>query len=490
MSSLNLGSEGIRSTRLWAAVFAMTIAFIAAENISLLAQSNSTGLEQAIPGTPLRVVIPQGWHIEGAQSASPPKIVHDGEPPYSVGIVFAALRKSCARQLADTEIRVRQNRGRDPNQPALTLAAPPSFIPEQFAPVAAFMGRDIFACMDLGTSTLGVIVTPLGDSQDLLVRPVLEALAKAALTQAEYISAPASATLPVLGIEVKMESGQYFVQPFTIKGKPRDTIVRLNSAVPLEISFIELKPTDSRGCPALNGLSSQMSVRKNPPYVQGRWYPSAWEWAPQEQLLANACYEASPQLLIVAWISYGKAEVGEQDASLIRELLGRVADSVDRGPHKNGQVTETASEFLSGPSPSGGVIGGIISSTPVAVPNVANPQRVRVSVGTSQGMLIKKVNPIYPSLARQARIQGTVLLQAEISKDGIIENLTLISGHPMLVPAAIEAVKQWVYRPYLLNNVRVAIETQIQVNFSLSPDPATTPGVNIGASSATTPRNK
>jgi periplasmic protein TonB len=116
----------------------------------------------------------------------------------------------------------------------------------------------------------------------------------------------------------------------------------------------------------------------------------------------------------------------------------------------------------------GGVIGGIISSTPVAVPKVATPQRVRVSLGVSQGLLVKKVQPNYPPLARQARIQGTVLLQAEISKDGTIENLRLISGHPMLAPAAIEAVKQWRYRPYMLNGEPVAVETQVQVNFTLS----------------------
>jgi protein TonB len=116
----------------------------------------------------------------------------------------------------------------------------------------------------------------------------------------------------------------------------------------------------------------------------------------------------------------------------------------------------------------GGVIGGIISSTPVAVPKVATPQRVRVSLGVSQGLLVKKVQPNYPPLARQARIQGTVLLQAEISKDGTIENLRLISGHPMLAPAAIEAVKQWRYKPYMLNGEPVAVETQVQVNFTLS----------------------
>jgi protein TonB len=115
----------------------------------------------------------------------------------------------------------------------------------------------------------------------------------------------------------------------------------------------------------------------------------------------------------------------------------------------------------------GGVIGGIISSTPVAVPR-AMPQRVRVSQGVTQGLLIRKVQPTYPPLARQARIQGSVLLQAEISKEGTIENLRLISGHPMLAPAAIEAVKQWRYRPYILNGEPVEVETQITVNFTLS----------------------
>ena len=116
----------------------------------------------------------------------------------------------------------------------------------------------------------------------------------------------------------------------------------------------------------------------------------------------------------------------------------------------------------------GGVIGGIISSTPVAVPKAATPQRVRVSQGVTQGLLIRKIQPNYPPLARQARIQGSVLLQAVISKDGAIENLRLISGHPMLAPAALDAVKQWRYKPYILNGEPVEVETQITVNFTLS----------------------
>src|SRR5271166_4790411 len=116
----------------------------------------------------------------------------------------------------------------------------------------------------------------------------------------------------------------------------------------------------------------------------------------------------------------------------------------------------------------GGVIGGIISSTPVAVPKVATPQRVRVSQGVSQGLLVRRVQPNYPPLARQARIQGTVVLHAVISKDGSIEGLTLISGHPMLAPAAIDAVKQWKYKPYLLNGEPVEVDTEVLVNFTLS----------------------
>jgi protein TonB len=86
----------------------------------------------------------------------------------------------------------------------------------------------------------------------------------------------------------------------------------------------------------------------------------------------------------------------------------------------------------------------------------------------SEGDLVHKVVPTYPPLARSARIQGTVVLQAMISKYGSIENLRVLSGHPMLAPAAIEAVSHWRYRPYILNNEPVEVETQITVNFALA----------------------
>lgn len=87
-----------------------------------------------------------------------------------------------------------------------------------------------------------------------------------------------------------------------------------------------------------------------------------------------------------------------------------------------------------------------------------------------QGSLIRRVDPVYPPMARAAHIQGPVLLAAVISKDGTIQNLRTLSGRPMLVPAAISAVSQWRYKPYVLNGETIEVETQITVNFILGGD--------------------
>jgi protein TonB len=82
--------------------------------------------------------------------------------------------------------------------------------------------------------------------------------------------------------------------------------------------------------------------------------------------------------------------------------------------------------------------------------------------------LIRQVNPVYPALAKQARIAGTVQLTAIIGRDGAIRNLQVISGHPLLRSAALEAVSQWLYQPTLLSEEPVEVITQIDVNFTLS----------------------
>jgi protein TonB len=124
-----------------------------------------------------------------------------------------------------------------------------------------------------------------------------------------------------------------------------------------------------------------------------------------------------------------------------------------------------------------GGTGSLASNNPIfrsfgtAVPVVATPPPTAHPPRMShmmEGNLIYKLQPVYPPLARAARIQGAVVIRAIISRSVTIENLQTLSGHPMLVAAALDAVRQWRYRPYILNGDPVEVETQVTVNFSLS----------------------
>ncbi|HEX5229850.1 MAG TPA: TonB family protein [Bryobacteraceae bacterium] len=126
----------------------------------------------------------------------------------------------------------------------------------------------------------------------------------------------------------------------------------------------------------------------------------------------------------------------------------------------------------------GGVVGGVIGGLPSAVPpppppkaeppQPATPARVRIGGNVQAAKLIREVQPLYPVLARDARIAGTVRLQAIISKTGHVEDLKLVSGQPLLVDAAMDAVRQWVYKPTYLNGTPVEVVTEVDVNFHLS----------------------
>ncbi len=147
-------------------------------------------------------------------------------------------------------------------------------------------------------------------------------------------------------------------------------------------------------------------------------------------------------------------------------------------PRHIAMITDPAPELTVEPSAPGvAAASGIFSSLgeiakpqpPPAPPSVRKPaSRVRVSASVQQAMLVYQLKPAYPPLARAARISGTVVLQATIGKDGTIQNLQLMSGHPLLTQAALAAVAQWRYRPTLLNGEPVEVATQIMVNFVLS----------------------
>lgn len=97
------------------------------------------------------------------------------------------------------------------------------------------------------------------------------------------------------------------------------------------------------------------------------------------------------------------------------------------------------------------------------------PPRVRISEKVSQLFIVTKVNPEYPEEARAKHVEGFVVMRAAISKEGVVESLNVLSGDSLLAPAATTAVKQWKYKPYLLNGQPVAVETQVTVKFELNP---------------------
>jgi TonB family protein len=136
---------------------------------------------------------------------------------------------------------------------------------------------------------------------------------------------------------------------------------------------------------------------------------------------------------------------------------------------KDNEVTLT----LSMPGVRMGLTGAAGGSVSVGMsepkPNV--PGRITIGGNVQQAKLISQPRPQYPALAKQARISGAVHLAAVIGKEGDVIDLKVISGHPLLIPAALEAVKQWVYQKTLLNGEPVEVITQIDVNFTLSDEP-------------------
>jgi len=121
----------------------------------------------------------------------------------------------------------------------------------------------------------------------------------------------------------------------------------------------------------------------------------------------------------------------------------------------------------------GGVLGSILSAAasappPPPPPKAATPKRIRVGGQVEQAKLIFQPKPEYPPLAKMARIQGTVRLEAVISRDGTIQDLKMLSGHPLLVKSALEAVSRWRYQPTLLNGEPVEVVTEVDVNFTLA----------------------
>jgi protein TonB len=160
----------------------------------------------------------------------------------------------------------------------------------------------------------------------------------------------------------------------------------------------------------------------------------------------------NPRLIMPTRIPTGVTNVAEESLP---------EDPGSTGPYVPGAARTGLPQGILGSS------GNTIPVMPPPPPTASRPIRISTM---SEGSLIHRVQPGYPGPAKIAHVQGPVVLAAIISKEGTIENLHVLKGHPLLVGAAVDAVRQWRYRPYILNREPVEVETQITVNFSLSGD--------------------
>jgi protein TonB len=199
--------------------------------------------------------------------------------------------------------------------------------------------------------------------------------------------------------------------------------------------------------------------------------------------------EALPNLNIITRIEPSTAPPAPKPVEVIAtirqesrnqsEFVNNVLIEPQQVPPRIGIIVDEAPLVQMGQSVLDGVIGGtetgpsnaviteMIRPRGPIVPTLRQSPVIRRSQ-LDEGQIVRKVQPVYPAMARNVRVQGPVTLEALIGRDGRIEQLKAVSGHPLLIAAAIDAVRQWRYRPYLLNGSPVEVQTTITVNFYLN----------------------
>jgi periplasmic protein TonB len=188
-----------------------------------------------------------------------------------------------------------------------------------------------------------------------------------------------------------------------------------------------------------------------PPVPHSAGPPPA-ERAPSHTPPRGAVSELMNDQLVFVRVPRGKAKIFNDEAPPVPPCVGVCVEGSTGNPNGENSLD--------------GILGGPAKGPVIPVPQPTAPKQIRLSV-MKEGMLLRKVTPVYPPIAVITRQQGTVLLHAIIGRDGTIQQLQAVSGPPLLIKAAMDAVAQWRYRPYVLNGQPVEVDTQITVNFKL-----------------------
>jgi protein TonB len=277
---------------------------------------------------------------------------------------------------------------------------------------------------------------------------------------------------------------KYF-DPEDLKPKPKRKSLSTNKTLLAAwggASAVLLAILISLAYPKLTGKSAmarQSTVRQSAPVAQTTQAPAAAIPKPLASQPFVPAQETSNAPASEAALEPPPATAAEnvpppdaQSETMSEQLTApaRIPQEIKMAPAKDSPPSAgfgvAGMESLNGSG--SGAAGNVFNSQAKAKVKVEPPKIVNVSAGVAVGMLIQKSTPVYPPIAKSARVSGTVVLQAIISKTGTIDDLHVISGPEMLREAALSAVRTWRYRPYMLNNQPIAVETTVNVIFSLN----------------------
>jgi TonB family protein len=435
-----------------------TLALLTVGALSALAQ------KVTVPGTTLKIDLPAGWRIGPPRTGYPPTDVlwHDANPRYSVQVSegvtgLATTPQETANSSCNLFLGVMLS---IPAAKTSTRISRPAYFPDTYyGSVVELPGKLWLGCVNAGSRIVAVTINLKdGQPQPELLTPLLKNISEAAFSGQTFIEPPGRVHLKLLDLDVPVPKGKWSAQESnnSIAGR-NDMVVRVLGKTELSITPL-INPFPGPCSFAGADGKTAGSVVNNPSYVSQMWSPAALVQLPPPETFVTAivCRDIGSGRSLMAQIMEEGQAIPEADYDVISGLLDGIANAVDAKISSEG-ITSLRTNVVALPLP----------PTPAST-------SIPVSAGVSQGLLVKQVPPIYPPLARQARIQGTVVLHAIIDKDGNIESLELVSGHPMLVNAAMDAVKQWQYKPYVVDGAAVEVQTTINVDFSLVGNPQTT----------------
>ena len=252
---------------------------------------------------------------------------------------------------------------------------------------------------------------------------------------------------------------------FAVDGSMNTRLVKVSFDLPAESSG---PAANASPAAAPETLQAQTGIRPN----LARATPDSFEGKRLARILtAGMTDSVQSRLLSLLPVHEGdilSADSLERSRAVVREFDEHINLAIIPGVNANREVALTLT--IPGAYASMDAFGGFVAapSAPSVPPPADGTKRITIGGNVQQSKLISQTRPVYPPLAKQAHISGVVHLSAIIGKDGNVINLAVISGHPLLIQSAMDAVRQWVYQPTLLNGDPVEVITQVDVNYTLA----------------------